>query len=178
MDDSPTNTDCLDTKPPRTSDVCRVIKHTYHAPECLPQTKMPYALCLCPLWLSFPELNQPFQTGCSTKCAMLMRSVAARHLHRVVSVGASDSPGSIWNPSCTRHPLESTSGPAISGKPLRHRTLQLSNSWTENPTLRRDARLRLRPGQGARPSSERLEIPCAHPIAASIWSNRRNRGTV
>ena len=34
---------------------------------------------------------------------MLMRwSKAARYLHRVVSVGASDSPESIWNPSCTQ----------------------------------------------------------------------------
>ena len=36
----------------------------------------------------------------------------------------------------------------------------------------------LRPGQDARPSSMQLKIPCSHPIAASIWSNRRNRGTV
>ena len=28
----------------------------------------------------------------------------------------SDGPESIWNPSCTHHPLESTSGPAIGGK--------------------------------------------------------------
>ena len=35
----------------------------------------------------------------------------------------------------------------------------------------------LRPGQEIRPSEERREIPCSHPIAASIWSNRRNRGT-
>ena len=60
-------------------------------------------LCVCVFffWLSFPELYSQFQTGCSTK---LMRccSVAARHLHRVVSAGASDSPESIWNPSCTQ----------------------------------------------------------------------------
>ena len=37
----------------------------------------------------------------------------------------------------------------------------------------------LRPGQDTRPpSSERLEFLCSHPIAASIWSNRCNPGTV
>ena len=94
------------------------------------------------------------------------------------SVETSDSPESIWNPSRTQHPLESTSGPAIREKPLHHRTLQQSNSWAENQTLRRAARVPLRPGQDARPSLERLEFLCSHPIAASIWSNRRNRGTV
>ena len=63
-------------------------------------------------------------------------------LHRASSVGASDRPESIWNPWCTQHPLESTSGPAIRGKPLRHRTLQLSTSR-----------------QGTRPSAERPEFP-------------------
>ena len=29
-----------------------------------------------------------------------------------------------------------------------------------------------------RPSEERLEFLCSHPIAVTIWSNRRNRGTV
>ena len=62
-------------------------------------------------------------------------------LHRAGSVGASDSPESIWNSWCTQHPLESTSGPAIRGKPLRHRSLQLSTS-----------------GPGTRPSAERLEF--------------------
>ena len=48
----------------------------------------------------------------------------ARWLFDIYTVplsGASDRPESIWNPSCTQHPLESTSGTAIRGKPLRHR---------------------------------------------------------
>ena len=35
----------------------------------------------------------------------------------------------------------------------------------------------LHPGQNTRPSLERLEFLCSHPVAP-IWSNRRNRGTV
>ena len=34
----------------------------------------------------------------------------------LTSVGASDSPESIWNPSCTQHPLDSTRGPATPRK--------------------------------------------------------------
>ena len=58
----------------------------------------------------------------------LMRcSVAYRQLHRAENPApGSDSPESIWNPSCTQHLLESTSGRAIRGKPLRHRTMQPS----------------------------------------------------
>ena len=141
----------------------------------------PIVLCSCVLiLLSFPQLNSPLQMECSTRSAMLMRcSVAARHQHRVDSVGASDSPESIWNPSCTKHPLESTSGPAIRGKPLRHRTLQLyptlgprtrpSEEWLEFSSP---------PWPGCSTLPERLEILCSHPIAAPIWSNRCNRGTV
>ena len=47
---------------------------------------------------------------------------------RAGSVVASDRQESIWNPSCTQHPLKRTGGPAVSGKPLHHRTLQLSKS--------------------------------------------------
>ena len=36
----------------------------------------------------------------------------------------------------------------------------------------------LRPGQDTPPSSERLEFLCNNPIAAPVWSNRGNRGTV
>ena len=67
------------------------------------------ALCLCPLCLSFSQLNSSFQVACSTKCAMMMRcSVAALTSTPCRSAGASDSPESIWNPSCTQHPLECT----------------------------------------------------------------------
>ena len=122
------------------------------------------ALCLCPFGISFPELNSPFQMGRSTKCALLTRCSAA--------ACPSDRPQSIWNPSCTQYPLESTSGPAIRRKPLRHRTLQLCSSRQRTRPHEERLEFSRRLGQDARPSSDWLEILCSHPIAASIWSNR------
>ena len=82
-----------------------------------------------------------------------------------------DRPESIWNPSCTQQ-LESTGGPAIRGKPLRHRTLQQSNSWAENPTSPSALARMLDPPQSGSSSSAAIQL------LHSIWSNRRNRGTV
>ena len=67
-------------------------------------------------------------------------TTAPCRLHR-----ASDSPESIWSSWCTQHPLESTSVPAIRGRSLRHRTLQPSTSWAENPTLRKATQVPLQP---------------------------------
>ena len=77
-----------------------------------------------------------------------------------------------------RKHLEGTGGPLLRRKPLRHRTLQLSNSTLGNRPSEELLEFPFSVGQDTRPSSERLEIPCSHPTAAPIWSNRRNRGTV
>ena len=99
---------------------------------------------------------------------MLMRcSVAARQLHRVVFLasGASGSPESIWKPVV--HPESiwtALAAPLPRGMPLA-------------PPYTAAIQFFGRHGHDAGPSSERLEIFSSHPIAAPIWSNRRNRGT-
>ena len=93
------------------------------------------ALCLCSFCVTFSEPNSSFQMECSTKCALLMQC------YTVQVVSGRLTGQKSWNQSCTQNPLESTSGPVIHGKPLRHRTLQLSTS-------------RL----GTRPSAERPEF--------------------
>ena len=50
--------------------------------------------------------------------------------------------------------------------------------WARNRPSEERLELSFSFGQDTRPSSERLEIFCSHPIAAPIWCNRRNRGTV
>ena len=104
------------------------------------------ALCLSLL----AEINSPFQMGCSTKCALLRWSRGCQSL-ALGSLTVQKTSGTRRAPSI----------PLPRGKPLRRRTLQLSNS-------------RL----GTRPSSERLEFLCSHPIAVPIGCNHRNRGTV
>ena len=128
--------------------------------------------------------------GCVLFCSLLLSSIhhsrwcAAPHarclcgaqwLLDIYTVSVASGRLTLQKASGTR--CAPTSAPAIRGKPLHHRTLQLSNSWAENTTVRRAARVLppLHPGQDTRPSSERLKFLCSHPIAASIWSNRRNR---
>ena len=73
--------------------------------------------CVCVLFGSlFLNSMHAFQMECSTKCAMLMRcSVAALTSTPCRSVGASDSPESIWNPSCTQQFLGREPDPPKSG---------------------------------------------------------------
>ena len=99
-------------------------------------------------------------------------SLAPERLTVQKASGTRRAPSTYW---------KTLAAPQFRGKPLRRRTLQLSNSQAENPTLRRAAKVLPPPwpecwGQNAGPSSERLEISCSHPSAAPIWSNRRNRG--
>ena len=71
---------------------------------------------------------------------MLVVTVVLKWLLDIHAVSLASGCLTVQKASRTRRAprkhLESTSG-----KPLRHRTLQLSNSWAENPTLRRAARV-------------------------------------
>ena len=100
-----------------------------------------FVLCFfVSFWLSLLELMSTFQMGCSTKCALLRRSGTACHQRRGVGQARNR-----WNPSCTQHPLESTGGSVIHGKPTAPPYAAEIHLWTRNSTLRRAARVPLQP---------------------------------
>ena len=86
--------------------------------------------------------------------------------------GTSRAPSIRWKALAAPTPL-------FRGKPLRPphaAAIQFLGRQPDPP--KSGSSFLLRPGQDARPSSERLEILYSHLIAVSIWSNRRNRGTI
>ena len=98
---------------------------------------------VCSLFLSMQRSFDRWSAA--PMCALLMQVLSgcltSTRVARQSQV-TSDGPESIWNPSCTQHPLARTSGPAIRGKPLSPPYLpQLPKSWAENPTLRRAVRV-------------------------------------
>ena len=136
-------------------------------------------LCVSVLFVSLPsfEPNSSFQMVCSTECASRMRcSVAACHLHRAGSVGASDRPekhldplvhpASAGKPPQLRYPRKATAPPYaatikfLGREPDPPKSGSSSPPWPGCSTLLRAARVPLQP-----------------PSRCSIWSNRRNRGT-